>query len=170
MSVKLLVVNILIPNFSSYASFPPLPDQVYNTWTKDQSNNDTNRQILDFKGDLNGHGSFTCANGDYFEGQFHGSLGNRYGHLTKPREDGCYTVGTWKNGHMEGVMDMEIEGGWIRCPYKNGCKHGIERIFTGPYPNARGLKRIALFKEDQVVGKVWQCLPGGAQMLGTIIR
>ena len=62
---------------------------------------------------------------------------------------------------------MEIEGGWIRCPYKNGCKHGIERTFDGPYPSVKKLRKVALFKEDQVVGNVWQCLPGGAYILGT---
>ena len=154
--------------FFSYSTFLPLPDEVFNTWTKDQSNNDTTRQILDFQGDLNGHGYFTCANDDYFEGQFNGSVRDRYGHLTKPREAGRYTVGTWKNGLLDGVIDMEIERGWIRCAYKNGCKHGLERTYDGPYANAENLRRVALFKEDKVVGQVWQCLPGGAYMLGTI--
>ena len=80
-------------HFYSYASFPALKEEVTNTWTKDQSNNDTCRHVLDFQGDLNGTGMFSCRNGDYFEGQFRGSLYDRTGHLTKPREAGCYTVG-----------------------------------------------------------------------------
>ena len=57
-------------NFSSYSAFPPLSQEISTTWIKDQSNNDTHRKIIHFKGNLNSSGEFTCQNGDYFEGQF----------------------------------------------------------------------------------------------------
>ena len=106
-------------NFSSYSAFPPLSQEISTTWIKDQSNNDTHRKIIHFKGNLNSSGEFTCQNGDYFEGQFFGSVGDRSGHLTKPRESGCFTVGLWKSGLMEGIVDMETEGGgWKRAAFK----------------------------------------------------
>ena len=65
-------------------------------------------------------------------------------------------------------MDFEIDGGWKRGAYKKGLKHGLERKFDGPYTNVKNLRKVTLFREDHVDGKVWQCLPGGAFMLGKI--
>ena len=156
-------------SFSSFASFLPLSKEISSTWTKDQSNNDINRQIIDFKGDLNSWGEFTCPNGDYFEGQFFGSFSDRSGHLTKPRESGCFTVGLWKSGLLDGIVDMETEGGgWKRVAFKKGLKHGLERSFEGAYPKVNNPKRVACYQEDEIVGPVWKFLPGGAFLLGPV--
>ena len=125
--------------------------EISTTWIKDQSNNDSNREIIDFKGDLNSFGEFTCPNGDYFEGQFFGSISDRSGHLTKPRENGCFTVGLWKNGLLDGIVDMETEGGgWKRVAFKKGLKHGLERSFGGAYPQVNNPKRVACYQEDEI--------------------
>ena len=66
-----------------------------------------------------GTGGFDCGNNDYFEGQFFGSVYDRYGHLTKvTSEDGCYCVGKWTNGLMEDIFDLTETDGWRRARYQ----------------------------------------------------
>ena len=77
-------------------------------------NNDIERQIQNIYGSINGKGGFDTPNSDYFEGEFFGSVHDRYGHLTKIREDGSYCVGKWTNGLMEGIFDLTKIDGWTR--------------------------------------------------------
>lgn len=136
---------------------------------KDRVNNDIDRQIIDVHGDLTGKGGFTCNNNDYFEGEFFGSIGDRYGHLTKiTTENGCYCVGRWSNGLMEGMFDLEESDRWKRAIYHKGLKHGLERTFGGAYTNVENLQRVAFYCNDSTMGLVWECLPGGAYMLGRV--
>ena len=75
---------------------------------RDTLNNDCDREVL-IDGNLvhdrdaiSGQGSFTFRfSDDYFEGEFHGSVRDRYGHLTKFSDGGCVTCGYWENGHLE---------------------------------------------------------------------
>ena len=71
-------------------------------------NNDCRRKILmngtEVSSDhqVEGTGSFTFADSnDYFEGQFHGCISNRFGHLTKFSDGGAITCGTWRDGLLE---------------------------------------------------------------------
>ena len=74
---------------------------------------------------------------------------SRYGHFTKISEDGCYIVGQWRNGLMEGVFDLEDVHGWKRACYKNGLKHGLQRCFSGSYAGVQALKRVAFYTNDR---------------------
>jgi hypothetical protein len=50
---------------------------------------------------LNGDGYLTFSNGDYFVGEFFGSVSDREGILTKIRQNSLKTFATWKNGLLE---------------------------------------------------------------------
>ena len=79
-------------------------------------NGDINGVVTgNINGDINGQGVFVCPSNDYFEGEFFGSVHDRYGHLTKFSEDGCFCVGKWTNGLMEGVFDLTQTQGWKRA-------------------------------------------------------
>ena len=48
-----------------------------------------------------GTGSLGFVSGNYFVGEFSGSVMNREGVLTRVNENGLKTTGTWKNGLLE---------------------------------------------------------------------
>ncbi len=48
-----------------------------------------------------GEGSLTLSNGDYFVGEFFGSVFDREGTLTKLKDAFTKTSGRWKNGLLE---------------------------------------------------------------------
>ena len=48
-----------------------------------------------------GTGSLSFVSGNYFVGEFSGSVMNREGVLTRVNENGLKTTGTWKNGLLE---------------------------------------------------------------------
>ena len=50
---------------------------------------------------LNGSGSFSHSNGDYFRGEFLGNLSDREGKFTRLSNGGCTIEGTWKDGRAE---------------------------------------------------------------------
>ena len=50
---------------------------------------------------LNGCGSFTLKNGDYFKGEFFGNISNREGTFIRLSKTGSIIEGTWENGHAE---------------------------------------------------------------------
>ena len=80
-----------------------------------------------------------------------------------------FAVGHWQNDFMEGVIDVENpSGGWTRGCYSRGLKHGLERKFDSVYGKAGNLRRVAYYCNDQIIGKVWQCLMGGAYLVGTV--
>ena len=50
---------------------------------------------------LNGSGSFSLSNGDYFRGEFLGNLSDREGKFIRLSNGGCTIEGTWKDGRAE---------------------------------------------------------------------
>ena len=50
---------------------------------------------------LNGSGSFSLSNGDYFTGEFLGNLSDREGKFIRLSNGGCTIEGTWKDGRAE---------------------------------------------------------------------
>ena len=56
---------------------------------------------------LNGCGCFTLKNGDYFKGEFHGSIANREGTFVRLSNAGSTVEGTWSNGKAE-VLSISI--------------------------------------------------------------
>ena len=77
-------------------------------------------------------------------------------------EDGLYTVGNWTNGLLDGVVDLQLPNAeWRRACYKNGLKHGLERVFTGNYPDVKSLKRVAFYSNDRYCNNhaQWIILP-----------
>ena len=51
--------------------------------------------------ELNGYGSLTLKNGDYFKGDFYGAICNREGELIRLSNSGSVIEGTWKKGYAE---------------------------------------------------------------------
>ena len=60
--------------------------------------NEVNEELL-----VNGCGSFTLHNGDYFTGEFFGNLSNREGKFVQLSKQGLTIEGSWKNGKAEVV-------------------------------------------------------------------
>ena len=50
---------------------------------------------------LDGEGTFTIQNGDYFRGDFRGNIMNRQGIFVQLSKGGRQIEGTWRNGHAE---------------------------------------------------------------------
>jgi len=66
---------------------------------------------------LTGDGVLTFSNGDYFEGEFFGSVGHRSGVLTRVAENGLKTTATWKNGLIQVNKKTENTIGLEGCNF-----------------------------------------------------
>ena len=53
------------------------------------------------KTQLHGYGCLTLKNGDYFKGDFFGSISDREGELIRLSDAGSAIEGTWRNGRAE---------------------------------------------------------------------
>ena len=62
------------------------------------TSNEINEKLL-----VNGCGSITLRNGDYFTGEFFGNLSNREGKFVQLSKQGLTIEGSWKNGKAEVV-------------------------------------------------------------------
>ena len=101
------ILDIADPNFRIPSIEPDLEETKLIT---DTSNNDLNKKIVSLTVEgapvhdttnIRGDGEVTFDNGDYFRGEFYGSVGNREGKLVKVTQDGAITYGTWRSGLLE---------------------------------------------------------------------